>query len=415
MTEELHSRSIAAGYDPEILRAAKVLVAGLGAVGQNVVQALALFGVGRLLLVDHDVFVEHNATRSPFYPTEAEAARLGRGKAAVVAHKAAVASTAADGRIYYAPSLVQELGDGAVRWADVVVAAVDTMNARAWLAERCRLLGRPMVEGGMLGADFNLAVFTTTAGAACYRCGIPNRESSMSCAAYTREAERAAVVPAIQTTAQVLAGYQVAAATELLHGTFDNYGTRFHGTTRLSASGWRISRLPPNPRCPGEHQPLPVIASVGHLDSRATVQDLVAEISAAAPLRGATITLAEPVISSANCTQCDSPCSVRALESRWLVNPRCADCGGPWPVTDEDEDEPDCQLDINTADQLPEELACVPLRDIGVRAGSSLVATLRDGQRGLLQLDGDILAYVERAAPLLQAFLPPAPANPALG
>jgi hypothetical protein len=251
-----------------------------------------------------------------------------------------------------------------------------------------------MVEGGMWGADFNLAVFAVTAGAACYRCGIPDRESSMSCTAYAREAERAAIVPAIQATAQVLAGYEVAAVIGLLHDTFGSYGVRFHGTTRLTGSGWRISRLPPNPSCPGEHQPLSGISCVAGLDSRATVRDLVAEISGAAPLRGAAITLAEPVIFNANCLRCDALCAVQALEARWLVNPRCAGCGGPWPVTDEDE--PDCQLDIS---QPPEELARVPLRDIGVRAGSSLIATLRDGQRGLLQMDGDILACVERSSP----------------
>src|SRR6516162_4202432 len=108
-TSALHSRSILAGYDPERLREGKVLVVGLGALGQNVVQNLALVGVGQLMLVDFDMFEDHNATRSPFYPTAAEAARFGLGKAIIVAHRAVSIGTARDLQVYYSSSLIQVL------------------------------------------------------------------------------------------------------------------------------------------------------------------------------------------------------------------------------------------------------------------------------------------------------------------
>ena len=103
-TDILHSRSILAGYDPERLHEGKVLVVGLGALGQNVVQNLALLGVGQLMLVDFDSFEDHNATRSPFYPTALESARFGLGKAIVVAHRAVSIGTARDRRVYYSPA-----------------------------------------------------------------------------------------------------------------------------------------------------------------------------------------------------------------------------------------------------------------------------------------------------------------------
>jgi molybdopterin/thiamine biosynthesis adenylyltransferase len=389
----LHSRSILAGYDPERLHAAKVLVVGLGALGQNLVQNLALLGIGQLMLVDFDVFEGHNATRSPFYPTHAEAERLGHGKAAIVAHRAAQVSTARKADVFYSARLVQVLGDGALAWADVVVAAVDSLNARAWLAERCRLLARPMVEGGFSGPDFNLSAFAPTDGAVCYRCGRPDRKSSMSCTAYALAAEKARIIPAIQTSAAVLGGYQAEQVVQLLHGQLDRFGYRSYGNVRRETL--QRAQLAADEHCPGVHLPQPVIGTVRGLPAEATLSDLAAAISD--QFGGGRIQLAEHVIPKTSCTKCTTPCLVQATESSWLSDPRCSGCGGPWPVTATFM--PDSVQEFSTDDELTDELAGSLLDDIGVRAGASLAVTLRDGRNGLLRIDGSILACVERATP----------------
>jgi molybdopterin/thiamine biosynthesis adenylyltransferase len=397
-TPSLHSRSILAGYDPACLRSAKVLVVGLGALGQNLVQNLALLGVGRLMLVDYDVFEGHNATRSPFYPTSAEAARLGRGKAAIVAHRAAQASTAG-AEVYFSASLIQALGDGALTWADVVVAAVDSLNARAWLAERCRLLARPMVEGGFSGPDFNLSAFAPTGGSVCYRCGRPERESSMSCTAYALAAERAHIVPAIQTSAAVLGGYQAEQVVQLLHGKLDRFGQRSYGNVRRETL--MTALLAVDDQCQGSHQPEPVIGTIRGLRPHASLADLLAAVSQ--QFGGGRIKLAEPAIPKVSCTVCRAPCLVQATESVWLANPCCTDCGGPWPVTDTYV--PDSVTELETGETMTDELAGVLLDNVGLRAGASLATTLVDGRSGLLRIDGDILSCVERAVPLDTAAL----------
>ncbi|MEV6633550.1 ThiF family adenylyltransferase [Actinoplanes sp. NPDC051470] len=234
-----HSRSMLAGYDPARLNAARVAVVGLGALGQNVVQNLALSGVGNLLLVDYDAFEERNATRSPFFPTGDEVARLGLGKAPVVANRAAVCATAADPSVRYAESLVQTAGDGVIRWADVVVSAVDSVSARAWLAERSRIHGRVMVEGGFAAAEFNLSAFLGTSGAVCYRCLNPGRQSSGSCRAYARTAESVSIIPAIQTSAAVLGGMMAEQVIQILIGNQEWAGrtSPAPGATRCAGSG----------------------------------------------------------------------------------------------------------------------------------------------------------------------------------
>ncbi|HER19480.1 MAG TPA: tRNA threonylcarbamoyladenosine dehydratase, partial [Chromatiales bacterium] len=67
------------------LRAATVLVAGLGGVGGAAAESLARAGVGRLILLDHDTFAESNLNRQLFSTREV----LGRGKAEVAVERLA--------------------------------------------------------------------------------------------------------------------------------------------------------------------------------------------------------------------------------------------------------------------------------------------------------------------------------------
>jgi molybdopterin/thiamine biosynthesis adenylyltransferase len=388
----LHSRSIIAGYKPRILNDSRILVVGLGALGQNLVQNLALLGIGRMILVDFDLFEQHNATRSPFYPTAAEADRFDRSKAAVAAHRAQRISTASAREIYYANESIQALGDGAIAWADVVVSAVDSLRARAWLAERCRILGKPMLEGGIAGFDFNLSAFAATPGTPCYRCGRPERETSMSCTAYALEAAAAEIIPAIQTSAAVLAGYLAEQVVQLLHGDVSRLGYRSYGNVRKGTL-YKAS-LEINPKCPGYHEPQPVVGTLQAPLENATVAQLAAEINEF--FGGAQITFSETIIPALNCTRCRALCQVRALESSWLSDPLCTDCGGPWSHTKSFA--PDSVSAIDTRYNLSEDIGATYLRDLGLRPGSFLLASLVDGQSGLLRMAGDILARVHAAS-----------------
>ncbi|MFP4251889.1 MAG: ThiF family adenylyltransferase [Guyparkeria sp.] len=67
------------------LRAASVLVAGLGGVGGAAAESLARAGVGRLILLDHDTFVASNLNRQLLATGEV----LGRGKAEVAVERLA--------------------------------------------------------------------------------------------------------------------------------------------------------------------------------------------------------------------------------------------------------------------------------------------------------------------------------------
>lgn len=67
------------------LRAATVLVAGLGGVGGAAAESLARAGVGRLILLDHDTFAASNLNRQLLSTREV----VGRGKAEVAVERLA--------------------------------------------------------------------------------------------------------------------------------------------------------------------------------------------------------------------------------------------------------------------------------------------------------------------------------------
>ncbi|WP_066375838.1 HesA/MoeB/ThiF family protein [Herbidospora mongoliensis] len=386
----LHSRSRLAGYDPGRLALARVLVVGMGALGQNIVQTLALSGVGRFLLVDFDEFEDHNATRSPFFPNAGERARFGGRKAACVAHRVSAISTADTPEPLFSESTVQRAGDGCVRWADVVVSAVDGIGARAWLAERARLHGKPMLEGGFSGPEYNYSAFSGEAGANCYRCFNPVTFSSMSCREYAREAARHQIVPAIQSTAAVLAGMMVEQVMNVLHDDHNAYGLRFYGDIRRATFD-RVN-LAVNPDCPGEHDPLPVRAvSPGSADPH-TVSDLLEIVRRQTP--DGWITPSEPLVRTAFCTRCGAVCQVRAVESSWARSPRCAACDGPWPSTPNLH--PGLTSMIPIAAPPDPDVAATLLADLGMNPGGYVAIVPAGGERYLLEIPGDPVSTFSR-------------------
>jgi molybdopterin/thiamine biosynthesis adenylyltransferase len=391
MTGEIHSRSLLAGYLPELLHSAAVVIAGAGALGQNVAQNLALSGVGKLLLVDFDVFEAHNATRSPFFPTADEFTQFKGLKAPIVAHRCAQISTAPDPEVRYSTELVQHLGDAAISWADIVISAVDNVTARAWLAERCRLHGKPMAEGGFSGPSFNFSVFSAESGRACYRCHNPYRESSASCTRYALEAEARNLVPAIQSTAAVLGGWVAEHVIQVLHGAHPAEDERFYGDLRRSET--HRSTLQANPRCPGEHEPA---KHFGRLDVPGFLGDLPGSIlKVAGPGR---IVLAEPFHLSFPCTSCGLMCDVKASESTWLLASRCVGCGGPWPLSSASM--PASVRIISVPEDLAESspLTSVKPVDIGVRPSGSMLYESAEQGRGFIDFTGDADAFTDRAA-----------------
>ena len=129
--------------------AARVMVVGCGALGNEVLKNLVLMGVTHIVVVDFDIVEMGNLTRSVlFTKSDAERKRL---KVEVVAERlqqmnAAVEVTAICGDIAY------DVGLGLVRQMDVVIGCVDSRWARFCINRLCMRAGIPWVDGGTEGS-----------------------------------------------------------------------------------------------------------------------------------------------------------------------------------------------------------------------------------------------------------------------
>jgi len=134
------------------LIAACAAVVGLGGLGGAVVEALARLGVGRIVGMDPDVFVESDLNRQLLSTVE----NLGESKARQAALRAALINPAVE-FIPHAATF-QSLPEQAFGECDLVFDCLDSTSARRELSARCASAGVVMVHGAIAGWCGQVAV-----------------------------------------------------------------------------------------------------------------------------------------------------------------------------------------------------------------------------------------------------------------
>lgn len=148
------------------LLASRVLVVGLGGLGSPVALYLAAAGVGTLGLLDDDRVSLSNLQRQVLYTEE----DLGQLK--VEAARRRLQAMNQDLRVITHPvRLAADNAEEILRGYDVVVGGADNFPTRYLLSDACVLLGKPLVDGSVLG--FTGQVTTFLPGKGCYRCLFP--------------------------------------------------------------------------------------------------------------------------------------------------------------------------------------------------------------------------------------------------
>ncbi|WP_354699930.1 hypothetical protein DSM112329_00188 [Paraconexibacter sp. AEG42_29] len=328
------SREILAGYDPEKMQGATILLVGAGALAQSLLPNLVLPGIGEIRLCDFDFFEPHNRGRSIYFPTDDEASTLGLMKAKVVAHKVRTQMLAENPIMHYALVPIQQLGFGAFTGVDVVVSAVDNPRARAYLSDVCRYLGITLIEGGFDGPAIAMSCFPGVSAEAatdepCYRCSNPHLAGTFSCQRYAAEAAKKGIIAAIQPASATLGGMMAEAAIQAVHG---ETPTGFKRTTLNVRTGdHRQYRLTRALKCPGIHARLadePIQLQLGAGDP---LSALIAAVQSHLGA-GAEIDLGEPLIVEAYCMSCGDVVTVESPEWAYDMRPRCRakPCGGAW-------------------------------------------------------------------------------------
>lgn len=124
----------------------RAVVIGCGGLGGYVVEELARLGLGHLVLVDPDVFEEHNLNRQLLStPDLIGAAKAEAARARVAAVNPAV--TVSAHRVAFSSGNARELLAG----CSIVVDGLDNVLTRRELAAACREMSLPLVHGAIAG------------------------------------------------------------------------------------------------------------------------------------------------------------------------------------------------------------------------------------------------------------------------
>jgi tRNA A37 threonylcarbamoyladenosine dehydratase len=142
MTESMYDRTrILVGDDGiEKLRRARVIVCGCGAVGGYVIEGLVRAGIGKLRVVDKDVFSESNLNRQVLCTTET----VGRIKSEVACERARLINPDIDIEgidEYISADSVDMILEG--DW-DILVDAIDTIGNKAVIDKAALDRGLPV-------------------------------------------------------------------------------------------------------------------------------------------------------------------------------------------------------------------------------------------------------------------------------
>ena len=310
-------------WDQQRLAAAKVLVIGAGAIGNELVKNLALLGIGNVLIADLDRVENSNLSRSVLY----RESDIGRPKAEVAAARAreiypGIHSHSFNGNIVY------DLGLGAYRWADVILGGLDNREARVAINQAAARVGRIWIDGAIERLDGVARVFDPALGP-CYECTMSETDWKMlearrSCALLTRQEMEQGKVPTTPTTASVIAGIQCQEAVKHLHGleTLAGRGFVFEGTWHQSY----VVNYTRREDCPTHESYEPILVKPWSVATM-TIGELLKEAQAEVG-DGAIVELNQDVLKSLECPRCQSTEPLFAsLGKITEQHGRCPKCG----------------------------------------------------------------------------------------
>lgn len=208
------------GWNQDLLKNAKVLVVGAGALGNETIKNLSLAGIGEISIVDMDFITISNLSKTVLF-TEAD---LGKNKAKIAANKAKTMSLLPKDyfKVSYYEGKVNELGTGIFREYDLVLGCVDNVETRLYINEQCALAKTPWIEAGTNGLAGHVTFFNTKESShVCYRCYVSptqlaNAFNRYSCDNFEKSFYYEQKIPSNIFTTAIIAAIQVQEAIKYL-------------------------------------------------------------------------------------------------------------------------------------------------------------------------------------------------------
>jgi adenylyltransferase/sulfurtransferase len=200
-------------FDIDRVRAAKVLVIGAGAIGNEVLKNLALLGVGNIFILDRDEIEMSNLSRSILY----RASDNGKDKSSTAA-RAVMELNPNVRAMWQKGDVTLDLGLGFLRRVDVVIACLDNPEARLSINRACWKVGRAWIDAGIGQLNGQVRVFQPGHGA-CYECSFSEtdyQQIRVPCNLLASKYESEGKIPTTPTIASIMGAVQVQEALKLL-------------------------------------------------------------------------------------------------------------------------------------------------------------------------------------------------------
>jgi adenylyltransferase/sulfurtransferase len=379
------------GWRQDLLAAARVMVVGAGAIGNETLKNLALLGVGNVFVVDFDEVSMSNLSRTLLF-RESDAGRL---KTEVAAQAAAALSPNGSLRAdSFNGDLVWELGVGVFRNVDVVLGCVDNVETRFTINRRCRLAGTPWIDAGINALAGHVAVYEPES--ACYQCSASKQQWQASrvrysCDDFKRSMKAKELAPTVQVSSALASALQVQEAVKLICGMNPSTGKKiiFQGTN----NDFDVLTLPLDADCMA-HAGYSVMATPW--SSTTTLRRFLTETSQRLGI-DAVLDLSPDLtfVISASCRECGKPIKLNRPQFRiYDVEAYCVDCraaGDIAPAGAEDEATLKVTESLFSLSQTPQYLLDYTLRDIGLPyAHDAAVTTPEQDQYFYLELSEDL-------------------------
>lgn len=283
--EDRYSRQrLVASWDQEKLAKARIVVAGVGALGNEVLKNLALAGVGNILIVDFDRIEVSNLSRSVLFRD----ADVGRPKASTAAHalrdlNPEISVRALDG------DLESDLGLGILRESDLVLGCLDSVYARWALNRACWKAGTPWIDAGINATVGEICLYVPDRGP-CYECGMSQQmwrqiHERRSCMLLPRKLPPR-IIPTTSVIASVAAALQVNEALGYIHSANGENPLKPGETLFVSIAPYSVSRFTSSekPECLVHETYIPSIF-VEASPSEITVMELLDRVPGAVSLQ----------------------------------------------------------------------------------------------------------------------------------
>lgn len=220
------------GPGQQKLKAARVLLVGMGGLGAPAALYLAAAGVGTLGLADPDTVSLSNLQRQVLYQT----ADIGRAKVEVAAERLTAINPHVAIETHAVGLDAANAGDLVARY-DLILDGTDDFATRFAVSDACQAHGKTLVSGALGRWTGQVAVFQ---GQPCYRCLVPE---------VPPDAETCALVGVVGALAGVIGAMMALEAVKLITGAGEPLGGRLLIHDALAAET-RTVRIGADPACP---------------------------------------------------------------------------------------------------------------------------------------------------------------------